>query len=52
MAETIFTTGPEERIFPNKPGDDIADDQPEQFTPYNIPRVPQVRRRVYPEDKN
>ena len=35
MAETVFTAGPKERIFPNKPGDDIADDQPEQFTPFD-----------------
>lgn len=35
MAETVFTAGPKERIFPNKPGDDIADDKPEQFTPFD-----------------
>jgi len=35
MADTIFTTGPSEKLFPNKPGDGIADDQPEQFTPFD-----------------
>jgi hypothetical protein len=34
MADTIFTAGPSEKLFPNKPGDGIADDQPEQFTPF------------------
>ncbi len=35
MADTIFTTGPSEKLFPNKPGDGIADDQPVQFTPFD-----------------